>query len=155
MRHLFLLLFFFLSCFTQAQTADSGKVIGLHPSVGKIISQEEKLRYHLFPDYKDNVFQNAKVIKYNDSTFILSVSTVTGKEVQSPITTTELDDLYYQIEDAEKAKRSEEEYVMTEEEKKEIKKKRVRQYNSTFWYNFLAQMTILTIEVVLAIAAGS
>jgi hypothetical protein len=155
MRHLFLFAFIFLAGLLKAQEADSGKVIGLHPSVGKLITRDEKIRYHLFPDYKDSIFQSAKIIRYNDSTFILAVSTTIGQEVKTPVTTIDLDNLYYRIEDSEKAKKSNDDYVLTEEERKEARKKRAKHDNSIFWYNFLAEMTVFTIEIVLALAAGT
>lgn len=148
-----LLLFCLFSLSIRAQIRDSARVIGIHPAVGKEISRNEKIRYQLFPEYKDSIFSSAAIVKLNDSTFQLSVTSIQGIQVNNHIGTKELDELFYRIDDAEKGKKiRDEEYVMSEEEKKEQRRKRSREASSDFWYNFLAQMTIVTIETLLTIA---
>jgi hypothetical protein len=145
-----LLLAFLLSfpLLLKAGTGDTSKVIGIHPAVGKSISRDEKIKYKLFPEYIDSLFESAEVTRCSDSTFLLNVRTVQGTDIHNSISTKQLDDLYYRIDDIEKVKK-EPEYVMTEEEKKEERRKRNRQNNSDFWYDFLAQMTIATFEVII------
>jgi hypothetical protein len=148
---LILSILFFLNL--HARNTDSAKVIGVHPAVGKLISLDEKIKYKLFTEYKDSVFVSAQVLKLNDSTFQLSVRSIQGIEIKNHISTKQLDDLFYRIDDVEKGKKiKEEEYVMTDEEKKEERRKRSREVSASFWYNFLAQMTILTVETLLTIA---
>lgn len=151
MRRLFFTLFFLSFFFAKAQNADSGRVIGIHPAVGKSISREEKIRYALFPEYKDSLFESAEIIKYNDSTFMLHVRAVQGTEITTKVSTRELDDLFYDIEKVEKSKKEKDEYVLTEEERKEIRRKRAKEESANFWTDFLVNMTIITFETLLTI----
>lgn len=152
MRIPILIFLFFLPTIFFAQSPDSSKVIGIHPAVGKSISQNEKIRYHLFPQYKHVSFEQAEVLKVNDSTFVLLVKPVNGNSIKCPITIAELDELFYQIDEIEKSKRRvDDEYVISEEERKEAQRIRTRNDNSEFWWNFLTQMTIITFETLIAI----
>lgn len=153
MKKLFVFSLIILSSFAQAQTADSGKVIGIHPAVGKLITRDEKIRYRLFSEYKDSTFENAKIIKYNDSTFVLDVTSIQGTEIKTNVNTKQLDDLYFKIDDVVKGKSVDnDEYVKTDQEKKEERKRRRADADRSFWYNFFAEMTILTFETILTFA---
>jgi hypothetical protein len=152
---LLFLFFTFIFC-AKAQEPDTLKVIGIHPAVGKIISQDEKIRYHLFPEYKDSAFISARVLKYTDSTFMLSIRSVQGVEVQNHISTKQLDALYYQIDDVEKGKQPrEEQYVLTEEEKRQERKRRNKEDASEFWMEFLGQMIAVTVETLIFAALSN
>ncbi|HEX8514805.1 MAG TPA: hypothetical protein VF868_01310 [Bacteroidia bacterium] len=148
-RLLFLLL---LPICSHAQSFDSVKVLGIHPAVGKLITADEKVKYKLFPEYKDSTFESARVLKYNDSLFVLCVRSINGTELTKDIGTDQLDKLYYAVEELEKQKKPREDYVMSDEEKRETERRRSRNNNSEFWWNFLAQMTILTFETLIAFA---
>jgi hypothetical protein len=152
MRISFLILILIFPVVLSAQSSDSIKVIGIHPAVGKSISQNEKIRYKLFPQYKDESFEQAEVLKLNDSIFVLSVKPVKGNSIQCPITVNELDELFYQINKQENRKKNpDDDYVKELEEQKEAQKTKARNDNSEFWWNFLTQMTIITFETLIAI----
>jgi hypothetical protein len=156
MKHFFLIAFILFNLVVQAQTSANAKLIGIHPAVGKTISQDEKIRYRLFPQYKDSTFESAQVFKLSDSTFLLAVKPITGSELKSPISIPELDELFYRIDEAEKNKKNvEEDYVLSKEERKEAERKRAGNENSEFWWNFLAQMTIITLETIIAIGLSN
>lgn len=156
MRHLLLLCLFACSFFAKAQNTDTMKVIGVHPAVGKAISKDEKIKYRLFPEYKDSTFVSARVLKYNDSTFMLSVTALQGIELNNYISTKQLDALYYQIDDVEKGRQpKEEQYVQTEEEKRLERKRRNQEAASGFWMDFLGQMIALTVETLIFAALSN
>jgi hypothetical protein len=150
---LFIFLFAFHCLPSLAQHNDSLKVIGIHPAVGKMITRDEKIKYHLFPEYKDSIFESAQIFSLNDSTFLVSIKTINGIEVRNYISTSQLDKIYYRIDELQKGKQvPEEEYVMTKEEKKEARKGRARDASLDFLVDFFAQMTIITLEALLTFA---
>lgn len=152
MKQLLIISFLLFSALAKAQNPDSTKLIGIHPLVGKTISQGEKIHYKLFPEYKDSVFHSAQLFKLNDSTFQLCTKTINGTEIKSYLTTKELDELYYRIDESEKAREGkQEEYVMTKEEKKEERRERAREANRSFWTDFLVQATIITFEAIITV----
>ncbi|MCE3279429.1 MAG: hypothetical protein K0S44_1620 [Bacteroidetes bacterium] len=152
MRISLLLLFIILPTLLSAQASDSVKVIGIHPAVGKSISRNEKIQYKLFPQYKNESFEQAEVLKLNDSTFVLAVKPVNGNSIKCPITIAELDELFYQIDKPVTRKKPlDDDYVKELEERKEAEKTRAKNDNSEFWWNFLTQMTIITFETLIAI----
>jgi|GEM_PF-5974585 len=156
MKHLLLLCLFSCSFFAKAQDPDTMKVIGIHPAVGKVISKDEKIKYRLFPEYKDSTFISARVLKSNDSTFMLSVSALHGIELNNYISTKELDALYYQIDDIEKGRQpKEEQYVQTDEEKKQERKRRNQEAASQFWLDVLGQMIVVTVETLILVALSN
>lgn len=152
MKPFLLLVMFLLPFAIKAQTTDSAKVIGIHPAVGKIISRDEKIKYHLFEEYKDSTFESAELFKCKDSTFLLSVKSIQGNELKSPISTKQLDDLYFKIDEVEKMQaKTADEYLQSSVAKEAEKKKKARD-NSNFWIDFFTQLTIVTIETFITLA---
>jgi hypothetical protein len=146
--------FLFTSCFLLAFVSfsqDSMKVIGIHPAIGKTISQDEKIQYKIFPEYSDTVFTGAYVLLNTDSSHTLVMNTCAGKIVKRSIDTKELDQIYYTIAEAEKIKQAEEiSYVSpAEEETKEEKKKRRSEAASRGVFEVLGQVFIISLEVLL------
>lgn len=76
------------------QNPDSAKVITLHPITGKVITLEEKKEYSLFPEYKDEAFISAEVLKYNDTTYTIRFRTTKGTAFERTTDTNELDSIY-------------------------------------------------------------
>jgi hypothetical protein len=138
------LLFLFIPLCSASQ--DSLKVIGLHPSVGKSISHDDKLRYDLFPEYNDSLFSSASIILNTDSSYTLSVTALNKKTIKRPITRQEMDELYRKIE--HKAPAEATDYVQKESEKKAIRKERA---THTFM-NVLGQIVLISLQVMLTAA---
>ena len=118
----FFISFLLLSLCANAQT-DTAKLIGLHPAVGKTISRDEKIKYHLFKLYDDNTFASAQVFMYNDTTYLLKVTQTNGSLLQDTMRTNQMDDFYTRIDEVEKAKIKDPEYAITTQEKQETYKK--------------------------------
>ena len=153
MKHSLLSLFVFLHLLSFSQTKDSGQVIGIHPTLGKSITQDEKARYHLFPEYQDSLFESAKIFKYNDSTFLLIIKPIHAAEITRNISTKELDAIYYKVEEDNAAvKKAENSYTMTEEEKKAERRKQHSDYWDDALAEFFSQLFIVTIEVLITAA---
>jgi hypothetical protein len=98
---LYFSLLFFISFSQKAQTADSGKVIGIHPIVGKTISLDEKIKYNLFPEYNDSLFSSAQFIRNSDSTYTIVFTSISGTELKKNISSNEMNDLFYKIDKIE------------------------------------------------------
>ena len=153
MKHFLLLLTCFIGSALFSQTLDSSKIIGIHPAVGKSITKDEKVRYHLFPEYKDSLFESAHVLKYNDTTFALVIKPINASEIVRSISTKELDALYYNVEDIEAlSKKTEDAYAFSSEEKKEGQKKHHNGYWDDALSEFLWDLFALTFEVLITAA---
>ncbi len=149
MRTFLFLTFLISSSFCFAQN-NEGNVIILHPSVGKVIDNSEKGRYHLFPEYKDSTFNTAYFLKYNDSTFTVIVTNIQNEALEKGVSQKELDQLYYQIEDI-----SQKLGTLYNEENNNKKKRKPSGPNSANAYiatEFFVQLTIITIDILLALA---
>jgi len=151
MKNLLLFFSILLSFRAVAQT-DTAKVIGIHTAVGKSISQEEKIKYHLFPEYKDSLFESARIVKLNDSTYEVVVHSTGGADIKSYISTQELDGMYFRIDEINRSDRAfAEKPAMTEEERKKI---RHRQIASTM-IQVLGEVFLLSLQVALSIALAN
>lgn len=149
MKTLFIgiLLIFSIACFAQIE--QSGKVIIVHPSVGKVIDNYEKKVYGLFPEYRDSTFNSAYIIKYTDSSFAVIVTDIKNQTIEKNISSKELDNMYFQI-DGQKQK-------SLYNEENNTKKKRKQTGPNTAVNNYilteaLVQLTIITINILFALA---
>jgi hypothetical protein len=86
-----------------SQNSEKGKIIILHPSVGNAIDAKEKKQYHLFPEYKDLLFQSAELVKYNDSTYTFLIKTTKAGSFERPAPFEERQQYYNAIENAKPA----------------------------------------------------
>ncbi len=118
----FFIAFLFLSLCANAQS-DTAKLIGLHPAVGKTISRDEKIKYHLFKLYDDNTFASAQIFMYNDTTYLLKITQTNGSLLQDTIRTNQMDDFYDRIDEVEKGKIKDPEYAITTQEKNDTYRK--------------------------------
>jgi hypothetical protein len=82
MKWVHLFIFIFLTQFLHSQTAENGKVVALHPSIGNTIDIKEKKQFSLFPEYTDSLFESAQLIKYNDTTYTFLIKTTSGKSFE-------------------------------------------------------------------------
>jgi hypothetical protein len=80
-----------------AQSEKNGKIISFHPSIGNSIELKEKQEYELFPEYSDSLFESAELIKFDSSNFEVKFKTKNAKSFNRPITTAQLDEIYYAI----------------------------------------------------------
>ncbi|OFY85257.1 MAG: hypothetical protein A3F72_04445 [Bacteroidetes bacterium RIFCSPLOWO2_12_FULL_35_15] len=119
MKKLIYFVLLFLPLLSIAQTSDGIKIITLHPSIGKSIDAQEKKEFFLFPDYKDSIFESAEILKYNDSTYAIRFTTITGKVFEKPVNTNELDAMFAKV-DSKKPN----EYVETNRERTSEAKER-------------------------------
>lgn len=85
------------SLFAKAQTADTATLIGLHPAVGKVIDRDEKMKYHLFPEYDDRLFDKAQFYSRNDTAFMLVITSISGTKMKYAVNPVLMDELYEQI----------------------------------------------------------
>ena|SRR6218665_2889343 len=155
MKHYFSLFLVVMVCsFAQAQTNDSAKVIGIHPAVGKSISREEKISYQLFTQYKDSLFESAYVLKLSDSTYEVVVRTIRGDYIRNQISSKEMDDLYYRVDEISKAGKQQNDHFanLSEEEKKRIRKQQRADAAGEILLDFLGQMVLVTLQVLLTAA---
>jgi hypothetical protein len=140
------LLFLFLPFFLQAQTADSVKIITLHPSVGKSIDVKEKKEFYLFPDYNDSIFESAEILKYNDSTYTIRFKTTTGNFFEKPTNTKELDAMYAKVDRIKPA-----EYVETKHDR-ESRRSSSRNENAEWGYHvgsIILQVLLITLSILI------
>ncbi len=145
---LFILLFL-VSLLANAQTADTAKLIGIHKAVGKTITRDEKIKYQLFTEYKDDTFDSAQVFRYNDTTYELRIASSNGSILKTAITGSQMDEMYNHIDNIVNGKTQEGDYVITAEEKKRQHDQRIKEERSQFWTNFLINMAAATFEIVL------
>ena len=97
MKSGFLLLLLLLTFATQAQVSDTAKLIGLHPAVGKVIDRDEKMKYRLFPDYDDRLFEKAELYSMNDTAYLLVITSVSGTKMKYHVNEVLMDKLYEQV----------------------------------------------------------
>ena len=151
MKQLRIFIFLFLvSLLANAQTADTAKLIGIHKAVGKTITRDEKIKYHLFTEYKDDTFDSAQVFRYNDTTYELRISSSNGSMVKTMIGDSQMNQLYNRIDNIENGKTIESDYVISAEEKKRQHDQRIKEERSQFWTDFLINMAAATFEIVLS-----
>jgi hypothetical protein len=67
--------------FSYAQTTDSLKWMNISPEVGNSIEQSEKIKFHLFLQYKDSLFESAHFIQLNDTTVELIIKPLNRPEI--------------------------------------------------------------------------
>lgn len=140
MKYLLLLLFPVL---VKAQTNDEGKVIIIHPAVGKTITADNKKQYHLFPQYKDSLFSSAEVTKYNDTTYSIAFKTITGQTIEKSATTEELNEIYHQIDEIHS------ESLNSTQEKAAKRSRNKSRWNGIIFF----QSLLLIAEILIVIAA--
>lgn len=116
---LFLFILFLNVSFAQEQS----KAIILHPAVGKLIDQQEKKIYQLFPEYKDSAFVNAFILKYNDSTYTVVINAIKNKAIERNLSREDLDKMYYQIDEIYKTNPPKSNSLLNEEKNRKKRKK--------------------------------
>jgi len=139
MKHSFFILLFLCCCgFAQAQT-DSLRLIGIHPAVGKTVDRGEKIKYQLFPEYKDSIFDHAQVFTKGDTAYQLVITSIRGTQVKYAIDTTAMNTMYDQVEKVERAQQTDD--------------KAVAKHNSDndFWFDLLGQAIYLTIDLLVSL----
>lgn len=145
-RIIFLLL---LAGFSMRAQTDSMRLIGLHPSVGKTIDRDEKIRYRLFPQYRDSLFDNAQIFTANDTTYKLVITSVSGSNAGYLIDTTMMTRLYNQIDSVDKAAGSDDYTDNRYAAKNNTKAK--QSSGSDIWYDLLGQAIFFTIDLLVSL----
>jgi hypothetical protein len=99
MKQYYIFLLIFVSISLKAQNHfDEGKIIQLHPSTGFAVTPAAKIKYNLFPQFQDSVFEYAQLVKYNDSSFTFIFRTKYDGRVERSTTIAEINDVYNKIE---------------------------------------------------------
>lgn len=145
MKKLLIFITLTISGISFAQTTETGKAIIVHPAIGKLIDQSEKITFTLFPEYKDSTFNSAYVVKYNDSTFTVVVTNINNQSIEKSISRIELDKMYYQIDEISQKEKP----VYNEEKKKRKRSGPNYSYNTYYLTETLVQLTLITIDVLL------
>ncbi len=92
----FVILYTFI---TVAQETIPGKVVSLHIVVGDVITVDEKIKYTLFPELKDSLFQSALLILHPDSSysFLIKPSNSKKKSFERPTNKAEIAEMISKI----------------------------------------------------------
>lgn len=99
MKHLFTIVFsFLLFNFGVGQTDNKDKIVAFHPSIGNTLDKSEKIRYTVFPEYKDSLFESAQLIQHDSSSYSVLIKTTNAHSFKKEINRTELDIIYAKIE---------------------------------------------------------
>lgn len=137
------------------EVVNKGKLVVLHPSVDSIITIDKKIKYALFPEYTNSVFGSAELIKYNDTVFSFVFKTTNGSTFERATTRTDIDKMYYQIEERDKNdvasnQKCSDSYVETDEDKTNEKSRKHSHWHfdpNPDTINLYVNLTFITLEV--------
>ena len=156
MKYFLLLIFCLITIITNGHNPDSVKVIGLHPAIRKTISQDAKIKYHLFPEYKDSLFGSAQIIKLNDTIYHLVIHSITGTDVKATISIKELDEMYFRIDDVyASAKAQEDPYALPEEDRKEIRRKENARKAGKIIMTVMTNIVLVSLQAFLSVTLSN
>ncbi|MBA3971903.1 MAG: hypothetical protein H0X46_07125 [Bacteroidetes bacterium] len=124
----YILLFFaFYSGASFAQESSTDKIIAFHPSAGKTIDLQEKIKYSIFKEYSDSIFQSAQLVKRNTGDYFILISTRSGKSFEKPVTIAELDAIHAAIDKVTPAQHKTVTSIEPETDRNAEEERRIRQ----------------------------